>query len=153
LVASVRAILPSHGAVGALFDEVYAALAAHAGEALGPRPGASGQTLVLWYDSEFKECDVDGAAAFLLRCPVPEQGRMRVHELPAATMASTIHHGTYESLCEAHDAIITWVDANGYRIAGPDREIYLHNTMPARRDDPSYVTELQYPIEAVDSNK
>jgi hypothetical protein len=32
----------------------------------------------------------------------------------------------------------------GYRIAGPDREINIYNAQPIRRDDPSYVTEIQY---------
>src|ERR1700712_752737 len=59
LVASVRAILPEHSAVGALFGEVYEALGAHVHEALHPRPEDGGQTLVLWYDSEFREHDVD----------------------------------------------------------------------------------------------
>src|SRR5262245_42710668 len=70
LVASVRAILPNHSAVGALFGEVYAAIGSHVGEALGPRPEDGGQTLVLCYDTEFKETGVDGAAAFMLRCRV-----------------------------------------------------------------------------------
>lgn len=147
LVASVRAILPGHDAVGALFGEVYDAIVPHVAEALGPHPGEGGQTLVLWYDTEFKETDVDGAAAFLLRCPVPENGRMRVHELPAATVASTIHHGSYDTIGDAHTAVLRWVEANGYRITVPDREINLYNRMPIRRDDPTYVTEIQYPVE------
>jgi DNA-binding transcriptional MerR regulator/predicted transcriptional regulator YdeE len=147
LVASVRAILPKYSAVGALFGEVYEALGPFAGEALGPNPGEAGQTMVLWYDAEFKERDVDGAAAFVLRCHVPDRGRMQVHELPAALVAATVHHGSYNTIGEAHEAVITWIDANGYRIVGPDREIYLHNTMPIRLDDPSYVTEIQYPVE------
>ena len=147
LVASVRAILPAHSASGSLFPEVYEAIVPHVAEALGPNPGAGGQTMVLWYDTEFKEHDVDGAAAFVLRRRVPERGRMRVHELPAATMAATIHHGAYKTLGSAHEAILTWIEANGYRIAGPDREIYLYNMMPVRLDDPSYVTEVQYPVE------
>src|SRR5579871_5774966 len=81
LVASVRAILPDHHAVGTLFSEVYEALGPRVLEALGPNHVEPGQTLVLWYDTEFKEHDVDGAAAYFLRCRVPEQGRMRVHEL------------------------------------------------------------------------
>jgi DNA-binding transcriptional MerR regulator len=149
LVASVRAILPNHSAVGALFGEVYEALGPLAGEALGPNPGEAGQTLVLWYDNEFKERDVDGAAAFVLRCQVPNRGRMQVHELPATLVAATVHHGSYNTIGEAHEAVITWIDANGYRIVGPDREINLHNTMPIRLDDPSYVTEIQYPTERV----
>jgi effector-binding domain-containing protein len=147
LVASVRAILPNHSAVGSLFGEVYEALGLHVGQALGSHPEEGGQTLVLWYDTEFKESDVDGAAAFLLRCRVPESGRMGVHELPAATMAATIHHGSYDTIGDAHEAVLRWLEANGYRIAGPDREINLYNRVPIRLDDPSYVTEIQYPVE------
>jgi DNA-binding transcriptional MerR regulator/predicted transcriptional regulator YdeE len=147
LVASVRAILPNHSAVGSLFGEVYEALGPHVSQALGPHPEEGGQTLVLWYDTEFKERDVDGAAAFMLRCRVPEGGRMHVHELPAATMAATVHHGSYHTIGEAHEAILKWIDANGYRIVGPDREMNLYHTMPIRLDDPSYVTEIQYPVE------
>ena len=149
LVASVRAILPKHSASGSLFSEVYEALGPHVEAALGPHPGEAGQTLVLWYDTEYKEHDIDGAAAFILRCRIPDSGRMRVHELPAATMAATVHHGPYNTLGDAHEAILTWIEANGYRIVGPDREVYLYNSMPIRLDDPSYVTELQYPVEKI----
>lgn len=149
LVAMVRAILPSHGAVGMLFGEVYDGIGAHVPEALGPHPGQGGQTLVLCYDTEFKETDVDAAAAFFLRCRVPDSDRMHVEELPSATMASTIHHGSYNTIGEAHEAILTWVEANHYRIAGPDREIYLYNAMPIRPDDTSYITEIQYPVEKI----
>lgn len=147
LVASVRAILPNYSAVGELFGEVYDAIGAYVGEALGPHPEEGGQTLVLWYDTEFKEHDVDGAAAFMLRCRVPESGRMRVHELPATTMAATVHHGSYNSIGAAHEAVFTWIEANGYRAVGPDRELNLYHTMPIRLDDPTYVTEIQYPVE------
>jgi DNA-binding transcriptional MerR regulator/predicted transcriptional regulator YdeE len=147
LVASVRAILPDHSAVGALFGEVYEALGSRAGQALGPNPEEGGQTLVLWYDTEFKEREVDGAAAFMLRCRVPERGRMQVHELPAATMAAAVHQGSYNTIGQAHEAILKWIEANGYRIIGPDREINLYHTMPIRLDNPAYVTEIQYPVE------
>jgi DNA-binding transcriptional MerR regulator/predicted transcriptional regulator YdeE len=147
LVASVRAILPNHSAVGSLFGEVYEALRPYVGEALGPRPEDGGQTLVLCYDTEFKERDVDGAAAFMLRCRVPDSGRMRVHELPAAAMAATVHYGSYNTIGQAHEAILSWIEANSYRIVGPDREINLYHTMPIDHDDPSYVTEIQYPVE------
>jgi DNA-binding transcriptional MerR regulator/predicted transcriptional regulator YdeE len=147
LVASVRAILPDHSAVGSLFGEVYQAIGSHVGQALGPNPEHGGQTLVLCYDTEFKEHGVDGAAAFMLRCRVPESGRMHVHELPAATMATTVHHGSYNTIGEAHEAILRWIEANRYRIVGPDRELNLYHSMPIRRDDPSYVTEIQYPVE------
>lgn len=149
-VASVRAILPSRAAVGALFAEVYEALGEHVSAALGPNPGQGGQTLVLWYDNEFTEDHIDGAAAFFVRGQPPERGRMHVQRLPEALMASTIHHGSYASLDDAHQAVVTWIEANHYRIAGADREIYLYNRQPVRHDDPTYLTEVQYPIQKAD---
>jgi effector-binding domain-containing protein len=153
LVASVRAILPTHSAVGALFGEVYDAIRPYVGEALYPLPEDGGQTLVLWYDAEFKERDFDGAAAFMLRCRVPDRGRVRVHELPAATVAATIHHGSYDTMGDAHEAVIRWIDANGYRVVGPDRELNLHHTMPIRQDNPTYVTEIQYPVDKTNGDE
>jgi DNA-binding transcriptional MerR regulator/predicted transcriptional regulator YdeE len=147
LVASVRAILPTHSVVGQLYSEVYEALGEHVPATLGPNPGQGGQTLVLWYDTEFKDSDVDGAAAFFVRCLAPDRGRMRVHELPGALMASTLHHGSYDTIGDAHEAVITWIEHNNYRIVGADREINLYNRPPIRRDDPTYLTEIQYPIE------
>jgi effector-binding domain-containing protein len=147
LVAFVRATLPNHGAVGVLFGEVYEGIREYVNEALYPNPENGGQTLVLWYDTEFKETNVDGAAAFFLRCQVPETGRMKVQELPAATMATTVHHGAYERIGDAHEAVVSWIEANGYRIAGADRELNLYHRTPIRRDDPTYVTEIQYPVE------
>ena len=147
LVASVRAILPTHSLVGTLYSEVYEALGEHVAAALGPNPGQGGQTLVLWYDTEFKDRDVDGAAAFFVRCHAPDKGRMRVHELPAALMASTLHYGSYNTIGDAHEAVITWIEHNNYRIVGADREINLYNRAPISRDDPTYLTEIQYPVE------
>ena len=149
LVASVRAILPGHSASGSLFAEVYAALGTHVAKALGSNPGEPGSTLVLWYDTEFKETDVDCAAAFIVRCRVPESGRMRIHELPACTMAATIHHGSYQTIGNAHEAVHRWIEANNYRIVGADRELNIYNSHPITRDNPTYVTEIQYPVEKV----
>ncbi len=75
LVASIRAILTGHSANESLFPEVYEAIVPHVAEALGPHPGEGGQTRVLLYDTEHKEQNVDGAAAFILRCRVPDNGR------------------------------------------------------------------------------
>ncbi len=147
LVASVRTRLPTHSAVGMLFGEIYEALRPYVNEALAPSPELGGQSLVMWFDTEFRETDVDGAAAFMLRRPVPESGRVRVHELPAAMMASTVHHGSYETIGDAHNAVLAWVEANGYQIAGADRELNLYHTPPFRRDNPTYITEIQYPVE------
>lgn len=151
LVALVRDNLPNHAAVGALFGEAYEALGKHVESAIAPNPGEGGNTMVIWYDGEFKESGVDGAAAFVLRHPVPSAGRMQVVELPAMTAAATVHRGDYESIGDAHTAVLRWIWESEYRISGPDREVYLYNRAPLRRDDDTYVTEIQYPVERRDA--
>ncbi len=143
LVASVRELLPAHNQITPLYGEVY--------EALGTGASECGPTMAIWYDDEFREHDVDGAAAFTLRSRVREQGRVQVHELSAATMAATVHQGSYNTLIDAHEAILQWIEVNGYRPAGPSREIYLYNTKPIDHDDPSYITEIQFPVEKIES--
>ena len=136
LVASVRQRLGSYGEIGRLFGELYAYL--------GPL-GAAGLGGSLWHDGEFKESDVDGEAIAFLSRPVPESGRVKVYELPGATVASLVHRGRYSTIDQAYAALMGWIEANGYRLAGADREIYLVGGSDP--DDSSYVTEIQQPVE------
>ena len=55
--------------------------------------------------------------------------------------------GAFNTLNQAYSALVAWIEANGYRIAGPNREVYLHCTSPVRQNDESYVTEIQFPVE------
>ncbi len=140
LVAGVRDTLVSYPAVGDLFGEVYSHLACF---------GVNGLALTgaaIWHDDEYKASDIAGEAVVYLKQPVPESGRIKVYELPEALMASVVHKGAYNTFNRAYEAGVRWIEANGYRIAGPNREIYLYCTQPVRQDDDSYVTEIQFPI-------
>ena len=140
LVAGVRDTLPNYPAVGRLFDEVYGYLA---------RSGVNGLTeigVAIWHDEEYKTSDIDGEAAVYLKQPIPEGERVKVYQLPAATMAGVVHKGAYNRLNQAYEAIGHWIEANGYKIVGPNREVYLYCTQPVRQDDDSYVTEIQFPV-------
>ncbi len=46
---------------------------------------------------------------------------------------------------DAYGALLKWIEENGYRITDLEREIYLKVGEPLRQDDPSYVTEIQFP--------
>jgi effector-binding domain-containing protein len=72
--------------------------------------------------------------------------RVKVYQLPAATMASVIHKGAYNKFSQAYEALGRWIEANGYKMVGPNREVYLYCTQPIRQDDDSYVTEIQFPV-------
>ena len=61
-------------------------------------------------------------------------------------MAATVHHGAYAALTDAYTATLQWIGENGLTVAGSPREIYLYSSQPVRQDDPSYVTEVQFPV-------
>lgn len=138
-VASLRRILPQPQAVSRLFEELFTCL-----QQQGIRPaGAPG---AIWHDTEHKESDWDTEAV------VPVQGGqagdgVRVIELPEVpSMACTIHQGSYELLPEAYAALMEWIAANGYEMAGPMREFYLRGPSPEGGDPAEYITEIQVPV-------
>ena len=135
-VASVRERLPAYSGIGRLFGELYAYL--------GPM-GAAGVGASRWHDGEYRETEVDGEAVVFLQRSVPASDRVKVYELPPCTMASTVHRGSYRTIGQTHAALMKWIEANGYRFAGPDREIYLQGG--GEQDNESYVTEIQLPVE------
>lgn len=137
-IASVRETIPAYPAVGKLYGQLFGTLGSSA---------FGGITVALWHDPEYKEHDVDAEAGVYLKQPVPAKGRVSVHQLPQASVASIIHNGAYNRLSEAYDAVLRWIEANGYRVTGPIRELYLHSSQPVRQDDESYVTEIQVPVE------
>jgi DNA-binding transcriptional MerR regulator len=144
-VASVRGIVPTPPQQGSLWgalDEFFAGQSVH--------PAAP--CFALYHDDEYKEKDWDIEACWPLEAELPERGRVKVRTLPAVeTMACTVHHGPFVTIGEAYDAIGKWITANGYRIVGPSREIYLQVAEEGQgmvsQTDAGTVTEIQFPVE------
>ncbi|MGF1471398.1 MAG: MerR family transcriptional regulator [Rubrobacteraceae bacterium] len=137
-VASVREVLPAPSGIGKLFGELGAHAASH-----GTSPV---EWVSVWHDLEYREEEIDGEAAIVTRDPLPGDERVRERTLPAvADMASTVHHGPFETISGAYAALLGWISENGYRVAGPNRELYLRSGN--ERDNPDYVTEIQFPVE------
>jgi effector-binding domain-containing protein len=141
LVASVRDTLPSYPSVGRLFDEVYGYLARY--HVTGPDTIG----VAIWHDEDFKNSGIDGEAVVYLKQRVPEGERVKVYELPGALVASVVHKGAFNQFSRAYEAVLGWIEANGYKVTGPNREVYLYCTQPVRQDDESYITEIQFPVE------
>ena len=51
-------------------------------------------------------------------------GRVVASTLPRGLAASATHTGPVAEIGATHDAVRTWSEANGYRLAGPHWEIY-----------------------------
>ncbi len=141
-VAERHGVIPNEAAVNAtfnrLFDEACAYVEQHGGRFTGPG-------IAVWYEEMVDGMqNVPVAAAMPTDSPLPDSDGVTVHDLPAATMACAVHHGAFDGLGAAYDAITRWIAASGYRIAGPNREIYLEYD---RTGNPAaYVTEIQFPV-------
>jgi effector-binding domain-containing protein len=143
VIASIRAVLPSYGDIGPLYGEIFGYLGSQG--IMMP----AGPTIFISYDAEFKEKDVDVEAGVPISKAIPGSGRVKVYELPGIEQAAcTIYKGSYEAIGEAYNALMAWIQTNGYQITGPDRELYFTN--PNEVKDPSEnVTEIQFPVKKV----
>jgi effector-binding domain-containing protein len=139
-VAAARGVVANYQSVGPLFGEVMSELGRHQIVPAGP-------AMALYYDEEYKEADVDVEAAVPIAAgEIPPAGRVRVRELEAFdAVASLTRRGPYDDFTPAYQALMAWIQSNGYRIIGPNREIYL--TGPESGSPPeAYVTEIQFPV-------
>jgi effector-binding domain-containing protein len=104
------------------------------------------------YTEEFRLHNNDIALGYLLTCPVnqtvplSDHYEMRLQELPAvATMATVVQVGGPDLMFAALGRIGRWIEANGYCLAGPYRELGLQLPMDGNLDE--MVIEVQMPLE------
>ncbi len=142
-VAQVRGVAPSMEQLGPtldhLFDQVFGYINQHGAISIGPG-------ITLYYDTEYRERDISVGACMSFEGELYDGEQVKVGELPAVeTMASVIHHGSFSTLNQAYNAILKWIEANGYHISGPNRELNLEYERGG--DQSKFVTEVQFPVE------
>lgn len=141
LVASRRVTIPTNDQVpeylNPAFGEVFGFLRER-----GLRP--NGPHLALWHTSAQTLADEDAEAAVPIDQPLGGTERVAVYELPQVEVAAAVHHGDFSEFTQVHTALLGWIEENGYRVAGPFREIYLEHNPD---DLGESTTEVQYPIE------
>jgi DNA-binding transcriptional MerR regulator len=136
-IVSVRETIPAYREIGALFGKLLGAL--------GPPP-SEGVGVALLHDTDYRERDVDVEVGIYLQHAITVSRPLECYSLPAAAVASVVHHGAFSRIAEAYSALLRWIEANKYCPAGPTRELFLRVSAPVRRDDESNVTEIQVPV-------
>jgi len=142
-VAEARGVAPSMATIGQtldrLFDQVIDYIQQQGATLVGPG-------ITVYYDQEMREQDINVGACMSYEGTVVDGEQVKVSQLPAVeTMASAIHHGSFSTLNIAYSAILRWIEANGYRISGPSRELNLEYERGG--DQSKFVTEIQFPVE------
>lgn len=83
-------------------------------------------------------------AAFLVGDDVETGPGFVVTDMPGAEMAvTTVHYGTMAGIGETWEALLGWVEENGYKPSGIGRELYL---VSEPHPQENWVTELQQPV-------
>lgn len=143
-ILSVR-FRTSLAAIGDDLGKAYGAIFGYIGRAGAVPVGPPG---TLYYGEEFSEDDVDAEAYAPVAEVMPGEGEVVGRLLPGGKVASTMHAGSYQSIGDAYEAVMTWMSENGYKPSGPAREVYL--TDPNAVKDPAgNRTEVVFPIEPV----
>jgi effector-binding domain-containing protein len=138
-IASIREVVPGYEDMGAHYGEIFAHLGKNQVAPAGP-------AFAMYYDEGYKEKDIDVESAVPLAGPAPSSDRVKVRELPGVEHAACLTmEGSYEGLSEAYARLLGWIEANGYRIVAPNREIYIKGPGP-EYEPPEYLTELQFPV-------
>lgn len=142
-VLSVRQIISTPVQVGTILGECFAVMQQH-----GVSPAAPPQAI--YHDEEFKLTDMDVevvlpvASSVMADLPLSGGRVFAVRDLaPIEAAASIVHVGSYDGLTNTYTKLGKWIEANGYRIAGASREIYLS---PAKVESEP-VVEVQWPVE------
>lgn len=82
-------------------------------------------------------------AGMPVRIDPGESGDFTVVDLPEMPLAATqIYRGDMNGVLEPHQDLVQWIEDNGYRTAGPSREV----TLVWDVDTSKWVTELQEPV-------
>jgi len=151
LVAALREVAPDDDRIQYMFEELEHYVAHF--DARSDKP-----TMTIYHDGEYRENDIDAEVVVPLKFAIPGKDDFRVIELPRISQAACVaHKGSYTALYQAYNALLGWIETNGYRMAGPIREVYLsYSADDLGFDLPStylakqpgqFVTELQIEIE------
>jgi len=111
-----------------------------------------GSIIGIAHSAEFEPDAIDVELGFLLHSQAPADlpilGRrtLYVRELPAVPhMAACVRVGLPEHAHLITGKIGRFVESNGYRLAGPSREVFLRPPRPDRMEES--VVEMQFPVE------
>ncbi len=143
MVASCRVTIPTNDQVPEYLKPAYAKVYDYLHKE-GVKD--NGLCLALWHSPADVYENEDAEAIVSVDRTLPGTDQVKVYELPSTQVASVVHQGNFEDFTQGHAALLEWIDANGYKIVGPYREIYIKHDKSNLADT---TTEIQFPVEKV----
>lgn len=142
-VLSLRQVIPTYYAEGELWKELSSF-------AVQNKISISSDTFTIYYDTEYKERNVDVE----LCVPVKKMGKnigaftYRTTN-PIPKMAYTMVYGEFSNIKGAYSAFAEWLQKNSqYRMTGENRQI-VHRGPWNESDPEKYLIEIQIPLDDI----
>jgi DNA-binding transcriptional MerR regulator len=149
-VAAIREVVPSIEQMPQRCSEMFETIA----QWLGANGLPFGPSMTVYYNEGFARENIDTECSFVI--PNGEAGRAAKPKAPvtvrqlnaiplvASTIVADDFYKKVDGLTPAYTALAEWIEGNGYRIAGPPRELFYGS---AQQGD--LTAEVQFPVEKV----
>lgn len=141
-VASVRETVPTFRDAQFLLPKLIAAVRQS-------RIVPTGIPYMIWHLDEHKETDIDAE----LCIPISGKGAngkgMTVYDQPGIDRIATAVQKGVRDFGTVSQAIVAWIEQNGYQIAGHSRHLYLEPDLlnpPSDFSSDQIITEVQIPV-------
>jgi DNA-binding transcriptional MerR regulator len=145
-LVSLRQTVPSFAAGVRLIGELAGSVARL------PQAAALGRLVAIAHAPEFEAEDLDVEFGFFVEAPLegpvglPDGRRLAVRELPPLERVATcVRVGPPQDAHLTTGRLAQFIEANGYRISGANREVFLQRPSPGGMANA--VVEMQFPVE------
>ncbi|MCU0534656.1 MAG: MerR family transcriptional regulator [Hydrococcus sp. Prado102] len=143
LVATALGVIPNYQDCGEIFDRLFDRAYEYVYRHGIKKVGCG---IAIYHDTRLRDRDIPVEAAAPIYEKIKSDEQVWVYELPGIEkMACAIHRGSFATLGQAYNALLGWVEKNGYQIVGSTREVYLQYERGGNQSQ--YVTEVQVPVE------
>lgn len=141
IVASMRTIIPGYDALFQIIPPMGAEM-----ERLGCVCAVPEYCFNIYHDGEYRETDVDVEICEAVTEKKADSEMLTFKVINRVEHAACVlHKGPYEGFPKAYNAVLKWVENNGYEILDNPRESYIDGVWNKDSAE-DWLTEIQFPV-------
>jgi effector-binding domain-containing protein len=109
-----------------------------------------GYCFVVYLDAECREKDINVEYCEAVDRFGNEVEGIIFKKMPAVTVVSVMHKGSYRDLGRAYAFVFKWIEENGYTVTDSPRESYIDGIWNKESED-EWLSEIQVPVQKKDT--
>jgi DNA-binding transcriptional MerR regulator/effector-binding domain-containing protein len=144
IVASLRTTIPNYDALFSAVPPMGAEM-----ERLGCVCAVPEYCFNIYHDGEYRETDIDVEICEAVTAVKEDSEMLKFKVIDRVKNAACVlHKGPYEGFPNAYNAVLKWLERNGYEIIDHPRESYIDGVW--NKDSPAdWLTEIQFPVKKI----